>query len=162
MNARHFFAALIGWLLIASAMAAETLIPLDRAQAKVLTDPMRRTTPTIVALWSTECPHCKRNLGVFAELAKADSRLELITVAAEPLSNDVAAALDRLNIPGRRYAYGTDTPEAIAFALDPKWRGELPRTLIFDGRGNRSAISGALDPATVSKSLGLAAPHSSP
>lgn len=162
MNARLLFATLIGWVLITSAMAGEAFMSLDRTQAKELTDPTRHTAPTIIALWSTECPHCKKNLGVFAEMAKTDTRVELITVATEPLSTDVVAALDRMNVPGRRYAYGSDAPEAIAYALDPKWRGELPRTLIFDGRGNRSAISGTLDVATLRKSLGRTTTYSSP
>jgi hypothetical protein len=162
MSARLSFAALIGWALITSAVAGEAFMSLDRAQAKVLSDPARHTTPTIIALWSTECPHCKKNLGLFAEMAKTDTRLELITVATEPLSADVVTSLNRINVPGRRYAYGTDAPEAIAYSLDPKWHGELPRTLIFDGRGNRAAISGTLDAATLRKSLGLSIAYSPP
>ena len=77
-----------------------------------------------------------------------------VLVAAE-----VATSLDRIKTPGKRYVYGADSPEAIAFALDPKWRGELPRTLFFDGRGNRIAVSGAVDRASMRKSLGLADPR---
>jgi hypothetical protein len=139
----------------ASAFAAG-FVALDRKSALTLTDGATHAAPTIVALWSTDCPHCKRNLGLFTDMVKADPRLRLITVAVEPLSAEVATSLDRIRVPGVRYVYGSDAPEAIAFALDPKWRGELPRTLFFDGRGNRIAISGAVDRASTRKSLGLA------
>ncbi len=142
-------------LLACGAAYATAFLALDRASARMLTDPKAHTVPTIVALWSTDCPHCKKNLNLFADMVKADAGLRLITVAAEPLSTEVATALDRMNAPGKRYVYGADSPEAIAFALDPKWRGELPRTLFFDGRGNRIAISGAVDRASTHKSLGL-------
>jgi thiol-disulfide isomerase/thioredoxin len=137
--------------------AAETFVALDRVQARALTDAATHAAPTIIALWSTECPHCKKNLELFAGMAKSDARLRLITVATEPVSAGLAAPLDRLGVPGRRHAYGTDAPEAIAHALDPKWRGELPRTLFLDGRGGRTALSGVVGEATVRQALGLPA-----
>jgi len=139
----------------ASAFAA-AFVALDRKSARMLTDEATHAVPTIVALWSTDCPHCKKNLGLFADMVKADAGLRLITVAVEPLSAEVATSLDRIKVLGVRYVYGADAPEAIAFALDPKWCGELPRTLFFDGHGNRIAISGAVDRASTRKSLGLA------
>jgi hypothetical protein len=147
---------LISLLLACTAVFATAFVALDRKSARMLTDAATHTTPTIVALWSTDCPHCKKNLGLFADMVKADPRLRLITVAVEPFSAEVATSLDRIRVPGVRYVYGSDTPEAIAFALDPKWRGELPRTLFFDGHGNRVAISGAVDRSSARKSLGLA------
>ncbi len=146
---------LISLLLACTAAFATAFIALDRKSARMLTDKATHTAPTIVALWSTDCPHCKTNLGLFANMVKADASLRLITVAVEPLSAEVAASLDRSKVPGKRYVYGADAPEAIAFALDPKWRGELPRTLLFDGHGNRVAISGTVDRASTRKSLGL-------
>ncbi len=145
-------------LLLASAVSAfaTAFLALDRTSARVLTDAATHTAPTIVALWSTDCPHCKKNLRLFADMVKADTRVRLITVAVEPLSAEVAASLDRVKVSGPSYVYGSDAPEAIAFALDPKWRGELPRTLFFDGRGNRVAVSGAVDLASTRKSLGFA------
>ena len=151
---------LISLLLACVASAASAIaagfVALDRKSARTLTDGATHAAPTIVALWSTDCPHCKKNLGLFADMVKADPRLRLITVAVEPLSAEVATSLDRIRVPGVRYVYGSDAPEAIAFALDPKWHGELPRTLFFDGHGKRVAISGAVDSASTRKSLGLA------
>lgn len=145
-------AVLIAW---GAALAGEPFRAVDRESARALTDAKSHSAPTIVALWSSDCVHCKTNLGVFARMAKTDGRLRLITVAIEPLSPDLAAPLDRLAVPGSRFAYGSDSPEALAFALDPKWHGELPRTLFFDGRGNRTAVSGVVDEAKARQALGL-------
>lgn len=147
---------LLACIASAATAIAAGFVALDRKSARTLTDGTTHTAPTIVALWSTDCPHCKKNLGLFADMVKADPRLRLITVAVEPLSAEVDTSLERISVPGVRYVYGADAPEAIAFALDPKWRGELPRTLFFDGHGNRVAISGAVDMASTRKSLGLA------
>lgn len=137
------------------AWAGPAFQPLDRQAARALVEPARHTRPTIVALWSSDCPHCKKNLALYARMAKQDKQLRLVTVAAEPAWAGLAAPLDKLGVPGERYAYGDDAPEAIAFAIDPAWRGELPRTLLFDGRGSRQAVSGAIDEATLRQKLGL-------
>lgn len=137
-----------------AASAADGFRLLDRAVAQRLADPAAYRSPTIVALWSTDCVHCKKNLRLLAELAAAEQDLNLVTVAVQPYSDDLAEPLARFAVPGERYAYGHDAPEVLAFALDPKWRGELPRTLLFDGRGHRVAITGVLDRDAVARALG--------
>ncbi len=132
-------------LLFATAAGAAGFAPLDRAAARDLGAPERQRQPTVVALWSSDCVHCKKNLALFASLAKANPRLRVVTVATEPASPALEPLLDKTGIAGERYAYGNDAPEAIAYALDPAWAGELPRTLLFDGRGGVRKISGVLD-----------------
>ena len=144
---------LCGLMLSTSVIADNSFIRLDRAQAKALTTSTAHTTPTIVALWSSECIHCKANLKLIAAMTKADPRIRVITVATETVSADLAEPLDRLTMPGQRYAYGNDSPESIAFALDPQWSGELPRTMFFDGRGGKRAHSGLIDEAGIRKAL---------
>jgi thiol-disulfide isomerase/thioredoxin len=146
---------LVAGILSVTALAGEPIRPLDRQAARLLVDAARHDRPAIIALWSTECPHCKKNLALYARLAQHEKRLRLVTIAAEPLWDGLAAPLDAIGVPGERYAYGDDAPEALAHALDPAWRGELPRTLLFDGRGGRQAISGALDEKQLRRSLGL-------
>jgi thiol-disulfide isomerase/thioredoxin len=151
--------ALLGTLLCAlvcgAALAGESFRPIDRDAARGLTDAKAYAAPTIVALWSSDCVHCKSNLALFARMAKAEARLRVITVAVEPASTELAAPLDRLAVPGTRFAYGPDAPEALAYALDSKWHGELPRTLFFDGRGGKAAVSGVVDEAKARQALGL-------
>lgn len=151
MTKRLIWALLTGF---AATTWASPFVPLDRAGARTLVDPAAHARPTIVALWSSDCGHCKKNLALFARLVRSAPRWRLVTVATETESEGLAAPLDRLEVPGRRYVYGGEAPEAIAHALDPAWRGELPRTLFFDGRGGRVALSGVVDAATIRRALG--------
>ncbi|MCK9983593.1 MAG: hypothetical protein AzoDbin1_00065 [Azoarcus sp.] len=153
MKIRHVVASLC-WC-VAAACGATEFQALDRAAATRIVDPSRHTVPTIVALWSSECVHCKKNLKLFAEMVKADRRFRLVTVAVEPQFAGLAEPLDLLAVPGQRFAYGAESPEALGYALDSKWRGELPRTIFFDGKGGKTALSGVVTEATVRSSLGL-------
>ncbi|MCK0512839.1 TlpA family protein disulfide reductase [Aromatoleum buckelii] len=150
---KNLLAAIL-WM-SAATCSANDFVPLHRAAATAVADPASHARPTIVALWSSECVHCKKNLKLFAEMAKAHPRLQLITVAVEPADEGLAAPLDRAGVTGKRFAYGDESPEALAYALDAKWRGELPRTLLFDGRGAREAVSGVVAEAVVLRALGL-------
>lgn len=143
-------------LLLAAPLWAAAFSALDRPAARSLASTASHTRPTIVALWSSDCVHCKKNLRLFAEMAKTDKHLRIITIATEPESPEVKRMLDEIALPGERYAYGSEAPEALAFALDPTWRGELPRTFLFDGKGARQAVSGTLDRAAVERGLGIA------
>ncbi|QDF97017.1 hypothetical protein CJ010_11005 [Azoarcus sp. DD4] len=141
--------------LAGAAVAGEPFHALDRGQAAVLADPAAHAVPTVVALWSADCAYCKKNLAVFAALARAHPGLRLVTVATEPVAEAEAEPLDRLAVPGPRYAYGMEAPEALAHALDGRWRGELPRTLLFDGRGGCVAVSGVIGEAEARQALGF-------
>lgn len=142
-------------LVWAAAVAGEPFLAIDRQAARALVEAKSHSSPTILALWSSDCPHCKGNLKLFADMVAANAQVRLITVAVEPLSDDLAVPLDRLGVPGKRFAYGSESPESLAHALDPKWRGELPRTIFFDGRGGRTALSGVVDEAAARRALGL-------
>ncbi|NMG75537.1 TlpA family protein disulfide reductase [Aromatoleum diolicum] len=150
---------LLAALLCSSATiyAADDFIALDRAGATRVVNAASHTKPTIVALWSSECIHCKKNLKLFADMARVHPQLKLITIAVEPMEEGLAEPLDRLGVSGSRFAYGAEAPEALAHALDPKWRGELPRTILFDGRGGKVAFSGIITETIARASLALSA-----
>ncbi|WP_332674743.1 TlpA family protein disulfide reductase [Aromatoleum sp.] len=147
--------AAVGWCLAAPLALAADFAILDRAAAEKIANPASHDRPTIVALWSYDCVYCKKNLKLFSEMVRAHPQLRLVTVAVEPAAPRLAEPLDRLAVPGARYAYGDAAPEALAYALDPNWRGELPRTLIFDGRGGKHAVSGVVAEPDARRSLGL-------
>lgn len=158
---RILLALWLCWAAAAGAAVAADAAPgfsrIDAAAARQLVDPAAHRAPTILALWSSECVHCKKNLALFAAMAQADPGLRLVTLAVEPAEPPLGAILDRLGVPGARFAYGDDAPERLDFAIDPGWRGELPRTLFFDGRGGVQAVSGVVDAARARALLGLGA-----
>lgn len=147
----------LAWLacLITLPLQAAEFIPLDKVAARQLLDPASYQQPTIVALWSSDCGYCKKNLQLLSTLSKSNKRLRVITLAAEPETAILAPLLDRFALAGPRYAYGSDNPDAIAYAIDPTWAGELPRTFFFNGAGRKEKVSGVISVQMAEKALGL-------
>lgn len=131
---------------------------LDRATASLLVDEDRYSQPTVVALWSLDCSHCKRYLKELGELSRGNDQVQIITVAVEPWHEEHGAVLDELNTGAQRYAYGDEVPAVLGYALDPAWHGELPRALFFDGQGNKEARSGRLSMDAVKQLLAVEVP----
>ncbi|MGE5469548.1 MAG: TlpA family protein disulfide reductase [Bacteroidota bacterium] len=136
-------------------LQAAEFTPLDRTTARQLLDPQSHSQPTVVALWSSDCSHCRKNLELLAKLSRSNKRLQVITIAAEPETAALAPILDRYRLPGARYAYGNGNPDAIAYAIDPTWAGELPRSFLFDGIGGKEKISGVISKPAAEKALGV-------
>lgn len=128
---------------------------LDRNTARQLTDPASHRQPTVVALWSIDCTHCKKNLQTLSSVIKRQKNLRVISVATEPATADHESIMARFDLPGPRYAYAPENPEAIAYALDPSWAGELPRTFLFDGKGGKQQMSGVMSVKAVEAAIGL-------
>lgn len=128
---------------------------LDRQSARQLLAPPPDARPTVIALWASDCSYCKQNLRTLAGLARRHPQLRIITVAAEPPGPATRLELDNTGIHSERLAYGNDLPEAIAFAIDPDWHGELPRTYLFNGKGAMQTRSGLIDAAGYRTALGL-------
>lgn len=143
------------FLLAAGPLAAADFTPLDRLAAKKLLSPENYQQATVVALWSSDCNYCKKNLKLLSSLAKSNKKLRIITVAAEPESAQLWPMLKPYALSGPRFAYGTDNPEAIAYAIDAKWGGELPRTFLFNGRGGKAVVAGVISTEMVEKATGL-------
>jgi thiol-disulfide isomerase/thioredoxin len=140
---------------LATGAAAADFTSLDRPTGRNLTAAASHTRPTVVALWAADCGYCQKNLRTLAALAKANRQLRIITVATEVPGPATRPEIDKTGVPGERYAYGDDVPEALAYALDPHWRGELPRTYLFDGKGGVQAVSGVIDAAGCRAALQL-------
>ncbi|MDE2594830.1 MAG: hypothetical protein KGL57_11385 [Burkholderiales bacterium] len=155
MSTTGLLAGLMASVLALSALPlyAAPFKPLDRATAKHLLDPATYQQPTIVVLWSSDCTHCKKNLGMLSKLVQSNKKVRVITVAVEPETAALAPILDRNKMPDERYAYGNENPDAIAYAMDPAWAGELPRTYLFNGAGRKEGVSGVLTEQMVSKAL---------
>lgn len=143
------------FVLAAGTVSAADFTPLDRATAKQLLNPESHKQPTVVTLWASDCNYCKKNLALFSGLTKGNKQLRVITVAAEAETAALPHMLKPYALVGPRYAYGSDSPEAIAYAIDPSWGGELPRTFLFDGQGRVEKISGVLSASMVARATGL-------
>lgn len=105
--------------------------------------------PFILSLWSVNwCGHCIAELSMLGRLAKSEKRLPLVLVAtdAPEFSNAIESTLQRLGLADKEsWVFDDDIPERLRHAIDASWRGEVPRTYLYDARHRRETVSGLLD-----------------
>jgi thiol-disulfide isomerase/thioredoxin len=106
--------------------------------------------PFILTLWSQTCHHCARELHALGRLARSGRNLPLAIVstdtpaeAAELRAVLKRHGLDRLDT----WVFADAVPERLRYSIDPAWRGELPRSYLFDAAHRREAHSGMLSEA---------------
>lgn len=138
-------------LLLAGVARADTPRPFDAGTPAAL-----RThyagRPYILAFWSLECGYCQAELQTFARWRKRRPDLPLVLVATDaPGHTDaIARRLAELGLADADSRLFADAmPERIHFAVDRKWRGDLPRTYLYDAAHRTTTVSGALDEPTL-------------
>jgi hypothetical protein len=61
---------------------------------------------------------------------------------------EIRAALKRFGLERfDTWVFADGVPERLRYAIDPAWRGELPRSYLFDAAHRREAHSGMLSEA---------------
>ncbi|GAB7525769.1 thioredoxin domain-containing protein [Paraburkholderia sp. 2C] len=105
----------------------------------------------IVEIWSLDCSYCRENVARIAQWQQKHRDVRVTMIAMDSLDDNAAAlaqALATMQLPPQvaQYANAEAIPEKLRRALDPDWRGELPRTVLIDARGTRQSHSGLLAP----------------
>lgn len=113
-----------------------------------------RDAPLVVEVWSLDCGYCRENVAHLVEWRRAHPHVRIALVALDPLeeaASQLERALAQMQLPADVLQYGNaePMPERLRAALDPEWRGELPRTLWIDANGTRRGKSGLLAPAVL-------------
>lgn len=106
--------------------------------------------PFILTLWSLTCQHCAKELQALGRLARTDRTLPLAIVSTDSPAEarEIKAALKRFGLERfDTWVFDEAVPERLRYAIDPAWRGELPRSYFFDAAHRRTAHSGLLDEA---------------
>lgn len=111
----------------------------------------------VVLVWSLDCDYCQQSFQALAD-AKKRYGLNVITIATDPADDAesarlVAKKLAASGLPGNAWAFGPWASEQLRYSIDPKWRGELPRSYWFRNNGKPVAHSGVITPETVAKQL---------
>ncbi len=104
----------------------------------------------ILALWSTTCTHCVKELRLLGKLARNDPGLPLVVVATDTPATapEIRAALKRYGLDRMdTWVFADEVSERLRYAIDPAWRGELPRSYLFDADHRRETHSGLLEEA---------------
>jgi thiol-disulfide isomerase/thioredoxin len=107
----------------------------------------------LLVFWSLYCDPCREEMAQWGELQRKHPDVPIVLVAtdaAEERSN-VAKFLRQHQL-GRveTWMFADEFVERIRYAVDPGWRGELPRTYFLDAAHRAKAHSGRVDSAAVS------------
>jgi thiol-disulfide isomerase/thioredoxin len=112
--------------------------------------------PFVLAFWSLYCQPCREEMGVWGELQRKHPQVAIILVATDPAEDRVAVAeLLRQHKLGKveTWIFADGFEERVRYALDPAWRGELPRTYLFDAGHRAEGRSGRVDAKWMSEWL---------
>lgn len=110
--------------------------------------------PFVLVVWSLDCVYCQHSMKALAEEKRRNKGLTVVTVSTDPASDPDAVALMQKRLASfgmtrSAWAYGDAPAEHLRFAIDPKWRGEKPRSYWFNAQGERTAYSGVLTSAMI-------------
>ena len=100
----------------------------------------QRQHPLLVNFWATFCDPCRDE---FPDLVKIDrdyrpQNLEFVTVSLDDISeikNEVPKFLDSMKATMPAYLLDTMDPEPAINLVDPRWRGDLPATYLYNEKG---------------------------
>jgi thiol-disulfide isomerase/thioredoxin len=104
--------------------------------------------PFVLAFWSVYCEPCRDEMPDWGSLQAKYPRVPILLVATDP-PGDRAAVEQMLSRHPlgqvETWTFADDFAERVRFAIDRRWRGELPRSYFFDARHRAVARSGRLD-----------------
>jgi thiol-disulfide isomerase/thioredoxin len=108
--------------------------------------------PFVLAFWSVHCPPCREELAHWGAWSRRHPGVRFVLVGTDgPEERELAASalarhdLDRVET----WAFADAYAERLRWSVDPKWRGELPRTYFYDAGHRAEARSGRVDTAWV-------------
>lgn len=104
----------------------------------------------ILAFWSLSCVHCKANLELFGKLVKQHPQLPLVLVSTDSPEENTAivATLEKYGLEElQTWVFADRFVERLYFEIDRRWRGELPRTYLYEATHQARTLTGRLDEA---------------
>jgi len=112
--------------------------------------------PFVVLVWSMDCEFCQHSLDVLSRARAANPGFDIVTITTDPLSDAalsqlVTKRLSGIDLLADAWSFGGLAPERLRYAIDPRWRGEKPRSYWYDAQGQRVAYSGVITPALIEK-----------
>lgn len=103
--------------------------------------------PFLLGLWSLTCSHCQEELALLGRLKEQHPTLDLVLVSTDTPEDAEAlsATLARHGLArAESWVFADQFTELLRQEVDPRWSGELPRTLLFDRGHGVTAHSGRL------------------
>ncbi len=112
----------------------------------------------VINVWATWCGPCVEEFPAFVDMNRMYRRrdFEFISISAdEPAKKDKALQfLQRLQASNLNYIFNVDDKYKLIEAIDPKWQGALPYTLVVEPGGKIVyAKEGPIDPQLLKKTI---------
>jgi len=144
----RYAAAFLLLLLSVCPAAADDPQPFERGSWQALRA-AHAGRPTVVHLWGLTCAPCLTELPHWGALRRERPDLNLVLIAADPVPEQPAragATLAKSGLDGAEsWIFADRFADRLRYEIDPRWRGELPRTLLIDRAGNVAALPGVAD-----------------
>lgn len=102
----------------------------------------------VLAFWSIHCEPCRDEMAVWRDVGRRYPDLPVLLVSTDvPADRARAVAFLARYDPGpvQTWIFDDEFTERVRFAVDRSWRGELPRTYLYDAAHRAEARSGKLD-----------------
>ncbi len=130
--------------LLSCGVQAQSLAPFTADSMKEIYA-RRGPAPFVLAFWSLSCAYCPEELAMLGTLVRRHESSALVLVSTDTPDDETAilATLQRHALTSAEaWVFADPFVERLRHAIDPRWRGELPRTyFIRDGHIAR-AVSG--------------------
>jgi thiol-disulfide isomerase/thioredoxin len=121
-----------------AALQKPVITQIDAAALKQILKPKGK--PLLVNFWATWCDPCREE---FPDLVKIDSEyrrlgLDFVTVSLDDppdIKTKVPKFLQEMKATMPAYLLNVSDPEPAITAVDPKWQGDLPATILYTSGG---------------------------
>jgi len=103
--------------------------------------------PFVLSFWSIHCEPCREEMPLWRAMRARFPGVPIVLVQADPPGEEGAERFLARDDPGpvRLYRYADEFEERIRYAVDPRWRGELPRNYFFDATHRVKVVTGVAD-----------------
>jgi thiol-disulfide isomerase/thioredoxin len=155
---RHLLAVifLLAFQLPAARAEAPQLKPFVRGSWEQLLN-SHAGRPTLVHFWGVTCGPCKVELPLLGKFVKGHPGVDMVTISADLAPDIPGAAQSMLKKSGlasaENWIFSDGFVERLRFEIDPKWQGDIPRTLLISRDGKITTIEGSAEMTELEKWL---------
>jgi peroxiredoxin len=146
------------WIEKAKAQWAQEPVKLDTITADGIKDLVKNNSDKlrVIDVWATWCGPCVAEFPDFVDMNRMYRRrdFEFISISADEPAKRAKALkfLQQTEASNTNYIFNVDDKYKLIDAIDPKWQGALPYTMVIEPGGKIIyAKEGAIDPAALKK-----------